>query len=275
MNISGITLLRMAGFHLSVLLVFLTGYSTTALVCFLVLYFTRFWAIAGGYHRYFSHGSYETSRLFQFFLALVGSTAGQKGPLSWATSHIRHHRYSDQPGDPHSPVTGGVFHAYFGWLLARDALPTDEKLMEAWAAYPEILFLNRHHYLGSLGLMAGLYGLGEYLGAHHPELGASGLQLLAWGFVLSTLLILHGACLVNTITHLAGYRRFDTGDHSGNVWWLLPVLWGENWHNNHHQYPVSARTGVVWWEFDPVHGVICFLERLGLVWKVQRNPGAG
>ncbi|BAO44019.1 acyl-CoA desaturase [Thiolapillus brandeum] len=268
-KLSGVTLFRILAFHLSALLVFFTGYSTTALVCFLVLYVTRFWAIAGGYHRYFSHRSYDTSRAFQFLLALAGSSAGQKGPLSWATSHVCHHRYSDQPGDPHSPVTGGVFHAYLGWLLARDALPTDESQVKAWAAYPEILFLNRYHYVGTLGLMIGLYALGEYLAAGYPKLGTSGLQLLVWGFILSTLLILHGACLVNSVTHLTGYRRFDTADQSRNVWWLLPVLWGENWHNNHHHYPCSARTTVAWWELDPVYLGLRLFERLGLVWNVR------
>jgi stearoyl-CoA desaturase (delta-9 desaturase) len=138
----------------------------------------------------------------------VGSSAGQKGPLSCAASHVRHHRYSDQPGDLHSPVIGGVFHACFGWLPA-------------------------------------------------------------WGFILSTLLILHRACLVNTVTYLTGTRCFDTGDQSRSVWWRFPVLWGESWHNNHQQYPRSAPAGVARWEFDFVYLMICALEWLGFVWNVQ------
>ncbi|WP_296714765.1 acyl-CoA desaturase, partial [Thiolapillus sp.] len=254
----------------SLILVFVSGFSLTALLCFLVLYFTRLWAIAGGYHRYFSHRSYETSRWFQFMLAFTGSTAGQKGPLSWATSHNRHHRHSDREGDPHSPVLQDGFHAHLGWLLEKDALPTDKKLEQAYADFPEILFLNRHHYIGTLSLIAALLLLGRFLSAHYPELGTSALQLVSWGFILSTLLILHGTCLVNSVAHMVGSRRFETSDNSRNVWWLFPFMWGENWHNNNHRYPRSASASCSWWEVDGIYLGIRLLEKLGLVWNLHK-----
>ncbi len=272
MNIqfSILSTLRILLFHLSVVLVFVTGFSQTALVCFLLLFTIRMFAISAGYHRYFSHRSFETSRIFQFVLAFIATTAGQKGPLSWATSHINHHRYSDREGDPHSPVLGGWFHAHVGWLLGKGALPTDKTLVKSFMQYPEIVFLNRHHYIGTLSLVIGLALLGEFLSAHYPHLETSALQLVSWGFILSTLLVLHGTFLVNSVTHMYGNRRFDTHDNSRNVWWLLPLMLGENWHHNHHHKPGLATFSTVWWEIDFVYLGIRLLEKLGLVWGVRR-----
>ncbi len=210
------------------------------------------------------------SRWLQFVLTFIGTTAGQKGPLSWATSHIKHHQYADHEGDPHSPVLNSGLYAHFGWILQKDALPTDEKLVKPFMKFPEIVFLNRHHYIGTLSLIVGLALLGGRLSTHYPSLETSALQLVSWGFILPTLIILHGTCVVNSVTHLYGYRRFNTGDYSGNVWWLFPLNIGENWHNNHHHRPRSASTSYAWWEVDLIYLGIMLLEKMGLVWNVQR-----
>ncbi len=243
-----------------------------AFICFLVSYTVRLFSISGVYHRYYSHQSYEMSRWLRFVLTFIGTTAGQKGPLSWATSHIRHHKYSDRKGDPHSPVLRGGLYAHFGWVLEKDALPTDEKLVKSFMKFPEIVFLNRHHYLGALSLIISLALLGGYMSEQYADLGTSALQLVSWGFILPTLIILHGTCVVNSVTHMLGSRRFYTNDNSRNVWWLFPLNIGENWHNNHHHRPHSASTSSVWWELDLIYLGILLLEKTGLAWNVQR-PG--
>jgi stearoyl-CoA desaturase (delta-9 desaturase) len=136
--------------------------------------------------------------------------------------------------------------------------------------FPEIVFLNRHHYIGAVSLIVALTLLGWFLSTHYPELETSALQLVSWGFILPTLIILHGTCIVNSVTHLYGYRRFNTNDNSRNVWWLFPLNIGENWHNNHHQYPRSASTSYAWWEVDLIYLGILILEKAGLVWNVHR-----
>lgn len=269
-----IHVLRISLFHASALLVLVVGWSPTALVVATACYLPRFFAVAAGYHRYFSHRSYRTSRGFQFLLALLGTSTGQKGPLSWATSHVLHHRHADRPGDPHSPVLGGLFHAHLGWLMRPDALPTDLRLVRPFGEYPELVWLNRLHFLGPALLLAGLWGLGSHLREAHPELGTGPGQLVVWGFVVTTLLILHGTCAVNSLGHRFGSQRFPGRDGSRNTWWLFPLTWGENWHNNHHRHPARATTSLSWWEFDPVHRGLLLLEALGLVQDLRGDPGS-
>jgi len=242
----------------------------TALIVSIVSYLVRLFSISGVYHRYYSHRSYEMSRKLQFVLTFIGTTAGQKGPLSWATSHIKHHQYADCERDPHSPVLRSGLYAHFGWILEKDALPTDEKLVKYFLKFPEIVFLNRYHHIGTVSLILALALLGAFLSSYYPELETSALQLVSWGFILPTLIILHGTCVVNSVTHLYGSRRFNTNDHSRNVWWLFPLNIGENWHNNHHQNPRSATTSFVWWEFDFIYLGILALEKIGLVRNVRR-----
>lgn len=257
---------RITLFHASALLVLVVGWSPVALATCGASFTIRLFAVAGGYHRYFSHRSFRTSRAFQFVLAVLGTTSGQKGPLSWATSHRLHHARSDRPGDPHSPVVDGLWYAHLGWLLEPDALPTDPRLEAEYRDQPEIVWLNRLHPLGPLALMALLWVAGE----RAADLGTSGPQLVVWGFVVSTLLVLHGTCLVNSVGHRFGSQRYPGRDGSRNVWWIWPLTLGENWHNNHHADPRAARAGHAWWEVDLIYAGIRLLEAAGLVWDVRR-----
>ncbi|MFK5923700.1 MAG: acyl-CoA desaturase [Verrucomicrobiota bacterium] len=267
---SSISVTRVILFHLSSLFVFVVGWSPVALLVFVLTFFVRLFSIAGGYHRYFSHRSFKTSRWFQFVLALVGTTTGQKGPLSWASSHRDHHRYADTPEDPHSPVIHGWFHAHLGWVLKKRALPTSEKLLKEYSSYPEIEFLNKFHYLGFLVYLIFLYLLGFYLNSKFPELRTSGGQLLIWGGVLSTLFLLHGTCMTNSLTHLIGREDYKTDDSSKNLSWLYFFTFGENWHNTHHKFPGSANTGIRKGQIDFIYIMILALEKLGIVWDVQK-----
>ena len=264
-----ISILRISLFHLSACFVFIVGYSPVTLLLFFMLFFIRLFAIAGGYHRYFSHRSYKTSRVFQFLLAFIGTTTGQKGPLSWATNHRKHHRYADTEADPHSPVVHGWFYAHIGWLLKKGALYTDIGIESEFKQFPEIIFMNRYHSLGFILYIGALYLFGLWIEAVFPESGVTPLQLVVWCGVLNTLLILHATCLINSSGHKPGEKNAETNDNSKNRLLLYPLTLGENWHNTHHQFPWSANTGIRKGQLDLIFYTIKFMEKIGIVWDLK------
>lgn len=246
------------GLHASCLLAFLTGATASDLgVCFALVYL-RLFGITGGYHRYFAHKSFKTSRLFQFVLALLGCSAVQKGPLWWAAGHRRHHLYSDQPGDMHSPRQG-FWYAHQGWIFCGRWDRTELERVPQFACYPELLWLNRWHLAPPLGLALVCFALG-------------GWSALVWGFAVSTVLVWHFTYSINSLAHVWGTVRYDTGDDSRNNFFLALLTLGEGWHNNHHKYMAAARNGFFWWEIDVTFYLLLALERLGLVWDLRRPP---
>jgi len=271
--LSKVNVSRIILFHLSALLVFYVGFSWTALAVFLVSLILRTFGVAAGYHRYFSHRSFKTTRFFQFCLAFLGASSGQKGPLSWVTSHRIHHRTSDTMEDPHSPHRG-FFYGYIGWLLQEGALPTDLALTSDFAKYPELRWINKYHNVGPLAVILLCGFLGAYLNKNFPNLHTGAFQLIIWGFNLSTLASLHGTMLVNTLCHLEPDLQTSTQDHSRNLAWLLPLTFGENWHHNHHRHPKSANCGLQKGQIDFIYWGICFLEKLGLVSEVRDQSSA-
>jgi len=245
--------------HLAVFAAFWTGVTWQALVVCVVLYVVRMFAVTGGYHRYFSHRTYKTGRVFQFILAFLAQSSAQKGALWWAAHHRRHHKHSDQPGDVHSPVLGGFMHSHVGWLFYEGAGDTDLDRIKDFAKYPELRFLDRFHLLPPILLGAACAWL----------FGWSGLII---GFFLSTVLLWHGTFFINSLAHVFGKRRFATTDDSRNNGWLALITLGEGWHNNHHRYQASARNGFYWWEIDVTYYVLKVLSWLGLVWDLRPVP---
>jgi stearoyl-CoA desaturase (delta-9 desaturase) len=210
-----------------------------------------------GYHRYFAHRSFRTSRVMQFLLA-VGCCANlQQGPLWWAVYHRHHHRHSDRPGDPHSPHHGGFWWAYCGWLFVP--LDPDWRTVNDLRRYPELRWLERFWQLPGLLLAALCWWVG-------------GWGVLCVDFCLSAALVFHMTFAVNTFAHLIGSRRYATGDDSRNSLVLAALTMGDGWHNNHHHYPHAAQAGFRWYEIDGAFRLIRVLESLGLVWGVRRVP---
>jgi stearoyl-CoA desaturase (delta-9 desaturase) len=247
--------------HFACLGVFFTGWSLLGLLLCAGVYFVQMFGITAGYHRYFSHRSFKTSRVFQFMLAWLGCSAAQKGPLWWAARHRHHHRASDTPGDAHSPVAHGFWWSHIGWILSPDADGTDEQSVRDLSRYPELRWLDRYHWLPPL-LLAGVCLLvGGWVG-------------LVWGFVVGGVLSHHATFLVNSICHLFGRRRYATADDSRNNALVALATLGEGWHNNHHCHPGSARQGVRWWEIDISYYLICLLAWARLVWDVRTMPPA-
>jgi len=258
--------------HLGCLGVIWTGWSLTAVLVAVFLYFIRMFFVTGFYHRYFCHKAFDTSRGMQFVLGLLGLTAAQRGPLWWAAVHRHHHAYSDEEPDVHSPIQRGFWWAHIGWLTSGRNYPTNYRMVRDWAKYPELVFLNRFDLLGPLLLAVALYGLGAGLAAFAPVLGTNGWQMVVWGFFISTVFVFHATCSINSLTHLFGNRRYETGDDSRNSFMLALLTLGEGWHNNHHRFQRTARQGFYWWEIDITYYLLKMLSLTGLIWNLRAVP---
>lgn len=258
--------------HLSCFLVIWSGVSPIAAAVCALAYFVRMFAITAGYHRLFSHRTYQTSRVFQFLMAFCGASSAQKGPLWWAASHRHHHRHSDTEEDLHSPGLHGIWWAHVGWVLSKERDEADLSLVQDLCAYPELLWLEKYHYVPPLLLMGAAYLFGMGLNAAFPGLHTSGLQMMVWGALISTVFLYHGTFAINSLAHILGNKRFKTGDESRNSLLLALVTLGEGWHNNHHRYPGSERQGFYWWEIDVSHYLLVLLSKFGLVWNLRKPP---
>ncbi|MDE2142064.1 MAG: acyl-CoA desaturase [Elusimicrobia bacterium] len=255
--------------HVCAFAVFWTGWSEAALAAAAATYLIRMFAITGGYHRYFSHASYRTSRAFQFALGWIGASAVQKGPLWWAGHHRGHHLHADTEKDIHSPVREGFWWAHVGWILSDRFDAVDWKAIKEFARFPELRFLDEWFWLPPAVLAAALYVAGAALKRWAPGLDTNGPQMLAWGFAVSTVALYHATFSINSLAHRWGRRRFRTSDESRNNVWLAVITLGEGWHNNHHRCQYSERQGFFWWEVDMTHYALVALAALGVVWDLR------
>ncbi len=235
------------------------GWSWKGAFLAVALYYVRMFGVTGAYHRYFSHRTYRTSRVFQFLLAVLAMTSVQKGVLWWASHHRTHHRHSDQPDDVHSVLQDGFWWSHVGWIVSAKHHETDFSKVKDLARFPELRFLDRYHALVPIAYAAALYLVG-------------GAWALFWGFFVSTTLLWHGTFTINSLTHVFGSQRYRTTDNSRNHWLLALITMGEGWHNNHHYYQRSVRQGFFWWEVDPTFYVLKLLSWLGLVWDLHAPP---
>lgn len=258
--------------HLSCFLVLLVGISPFAVAVAVLLYLLRMFAITGFYHRYFSHKTFKTSRIMQFLFAVVGNSSAQRGPIWWAGHHRHHHRVADTEDDFHSPAKHGFWQSHVGWLLTHDNFRTRKELAGDWMKFPELAWLNRFDTIIPSVLAVALYLCGDFLRRFRPQLKTNGLQLLVWGFSISTVVLFHATATINSLSHLFGSRRYQTPDTSRNNPLLAMLTLGEGWHNNHHYYAVSARQGFFWYEIDITWMILKILEKLGLIWDLRPVP---
>lgn len=258
--------------HVACLGVLLVGWSPAAVLVAIVLYALRMFAITAFYHRYFSHKAFKTSRAVQFFFALLGASAVQRGPLWWASHHRHHHRTSDTHEDNHSPEQSHFIWSHMGWFLCDRYFSTRHEYIKDFARYPELRFIDRFDVLMPLLLAILLFVVGELLHAYSPELGTNGWQFVVWGFVISTVVLYHCTFTINSIAHRFGKRAYPTKDNSRNNFWLAILTFGEGWHNNHHYYPGSARQGFRWWQIDISYYLLVTLSWFGLIWDIRPVP---
>ena len=234
--------------------------------------------ITVGFHRLLTHRSFQTSKPIEYAFAVFGSMAVQGPVISWVADHRKHHAHTDEEGDPHSPHVGhegglrgmlsGLWHAHAGWLMSTQGradwkrfapdLYEDAGMRAIGRGFVPLVLISL-----ALPALAGYLVSGTLAGA------ATGLL---WGGLVRIFFVHHVTWSVNSVCHFFGRRRFDTDDHSTNVFWLaLPSL-GESWHHNHHAFPRSATHGLRRGELDPSAAIIAMMEKLGLARNVIRIP---
>jgi stearoyl-CoA desaturase (delta-9 desaturase) len=236
-----------------------TGVTWEAVWVGLGLYVIRMFGVTAGYHRYFSHRSYKTSRGGQFLLASLAQSSAQRGALWWAAIHRHHHLHSDTPEDIHSPEHMGFWGSHVGWIFRPKRNSADYTSIRDFTQYPELVFLNRFHLIPAIVLAVAMFLWGGWV-------------MLVVGFFWSTVLLYHGTFLINSLAHVMGSQRYVTGDDSRNNFLLAVLTLGEGWHNNHHHYQSATAQGWRWYEFDPTYYVLKVLSWLGIVWDLRAPP---
>ncbi len=245
--------------HVMALLSFLFPFDSTMFWLIVGSYYLRMFGVTAGYHRYFSHRSYKTSRAFQFVMAFLAETSAQKGILWWAAHHRHHHKHSDEALDLHSPARDGFWYAQVGWILDKSTEETNWKYIQDYAKYPELRWLNKHFLVPPTLYALALTAIWGWAG-------------LFWGFFFSTILLYHGTFLINSLCHVIGKKRYDSGDDSKNSLFLAILTCGEGWHNNHHYYQATANQGWFWWEIDVSYYILKVLSWVGIVWDLRVPP---
>lgn len=275
-RLSWASILYIGGIHVLALLALVPSlFSWSGLVvCLVMHWFTGGIGICLIYHRLLTHRSFKLRpRWLEYPLTAIGCMASEGGPIGWVADHRRHHAYSDEEMDTHSPLRG-LFWAHMGWFMVIDENSRhDDAYFKRWA--PDLFrdgglrWLERYFIAFPLGLFALTYAAGQWY-------GGLGLSWLVWGGFVRTLFVWHTTWLVNSASHVWGYRTHATRDQSTNLWWCAALTYGEGWHNNHHAFQTSARHGLDWWEVDPTYMTIKAMEMVGLATdlklpKVRKN----
>jgi stearoyl-CoA desaturase (Delta-9 desaturase) len=249
---------------------------TSDLIVFAIVYPLTGLGITVGFHRHLTHRAFKAKTPVRAALAILGSAAVEGPVISWVADHRKHHAFSDEPGDPHSPhvdhgvglrgALRGLAHAHLGWLYDHSQRALKTRYAPDLMKDPLIRFVDRTFVLWVLAGLAVPFGLGWAIGG---SLHAA-LTGLLWGGLVRMFVLHHVTYSINSLCHFFGRRDYDTGDESRNLAWLAPLSFGESWHNNHHAFPTSARHGLRLWQVDPGAALIWALEKLGLAWDVVR-----
>lgn len=256
--------------HAACAAVWWVGWSGIALWVALGSYAVRAFAISAFFHRGLAHRAFRTGRIVQFVFAFLGTAATQRGPLWWVAHHRNHHAHADDRGDPHDS-TRGFWWSHMGWFLCRAAFDTRIERVPDLARFPELRWLNRYDLVPPVFCAVAMFALGEALRSVYPQ--TNGWQMLVWGYVVATVVLMHATFLVNSVGHRHGRRPWETRDRSRNSWWLAAITMGEGWHNNHHRHSASARLGLRWWELDPAYAVLRAMAWVGLVRDLKTVSG--
>ena len=238
-----------------------------------ILYLVSGFGVAVGLHRYFTHGSFKTSRWLRVTLAVAGSLALEGSIIQWAADHRRHHAYADREGDPHSPwrygatargLAKGLFFAHCGWLFRRQVSNRD-RFAPDLLADRDLRTVDRL-YLPLVSLLAP-----PLVGGLVTWSWQGALSAFFWASLVRIALLHHVTWSINSICHVYGERPFATrnADRAANFWPLAILSFGESWHNSHHADPTCARHGVLRGQLDPAGRLIWLLEKAGWVYDVR------
>lgn len=263
------------GFIAAIVLLWNNGVNWLDLAIMAGMYLFTGMGVTVGYHRLFTHRSFETKEWVRVLLAIAGSMSVQGAPIHWVADHRKHHRFSDHEGDPHSPHTHehsgvkgvfvGMYHSHVGWLFSREQRASASRYAPDLKKDPKIVQVDRHFFLWvMLGLLIP-FALGWAIGG---TLWA-GFTAFIWGGLARIFLQHHATWSVNSVCHMYGGQPFETGDESTNNWAVAFVSLGEGWHHNHHAFPTSARHGLTGRQIDPAWMFISGLEKTRLAWNVR------
>lgn len=216
-----------------------------------------------GYHRLLTHRSLQVPKPLEYAIALIGAMAVQGGPIFWVSGHRAHHLHTeDLDKDPYS-ARRGFWWSHMGWLFYQRPEVFDYNIYRQYAPDLEkqafYRWLDRYFVLLQIPLGIGLYLLG-------------GWSFVIYGIFVRAVTLWHSTWLINSATHMTGYRNHDSDDNSRNLWWAAILTYGEGWHNNHHAYPNVAKAGWKWWEIDMTWWAIVLLQKLGLARRVVMPP---
>ena len=272
--------------HILALLAFLPWFFswTGVIVTVIGLYLFGMIGVGLGFHRLLTHRGFTCPKWFEHGLAILGVCSLEDTPARWVATHRHHHVHADKERDPHSPLVNFLW-AHVGWMMFKNRDLMRLSLCERYARDvlrdPFYARLENRSFWALIVLaswllyFAGGFAVELWLGGTVYQALQFGLSLLVWGVFVRTVLVWHVTWSVNSVTHLWGYRNYETRESSRNNFFIAIVAMGEGWHNNHHAYPQSARHGHKRWEIDQIWLVIRFLERIGLVSNVvtPATPG--
>jgi len=234
-----------------------------------------------GFHRLLTHRAFEASPATRGVLAALGSMSVQGAVIHWVADHRKHHAFTDEEGDPHSPhteggtgwrrVVRGIWHSHMGWLFDRGERASASRFARDLKNDPVITFVDRWFPVWALLGLALPFAAGLALSGGSWR---AGLTAMIWGGLVRTFLLHHATWSVNSICHIYGRRPFALEDESRNNWLVSLVSLGEGWHHNHHAFPISAKHGLERGQFDPSYWVIVVMEKLGLARNVRRPTAA-
>lgn len=256
-------------YHACAIALSLLFFTWSGLVIGVVLYAITGLGITVGYHRLLTHSGFKTWRWVRWLAAFIGGLAGQGHAIQWCAIHRMHHKHSDAEGDPHSPTHGYIWS--HTWWLMTPFTPTERR--EQYKAFvPDLLqdvgmvFLMNTYVVWHLLSMLLLYAFGHFTAGWQL-----GLSWLLWGYFLRLTFLLHCTWLVNSLSHISGYRLYNTADKSRNNWLVALLAFGEGWHNNHHGKPTACNHARCWWEYlyDPSYWIIWCMKKIGLAWDLK------
>jgi stearoyl-CoA desaturase (delta-9 desaturase) len=266
-----------AGVVLAAILLWNSFLGVRDLLIFAGMYLLSAVGITVGFHRLLTHRAFQTHSWIRHLLAILGSMSLQGPVIDWVADHRKHHTFTDEEGDPHSPhaghgaglhgMLGGLWHAHVGWLFESHGQASSRRFAPDLLEDSTMRRINRSFPGIALLTLALPFLLGFTLSGGSLR---AALTALLWGGLVRIFLVHHVTWSINSICHFFGTRRFATEDQSTNVFWLaLPSL-GEAWHHNHHAFPRSAFHGLRWYELDPSGWLILAMARVGLAWDVVR-----
>ncbi|HED52602.1 MAG TPA: acyl-CoA desaturase [Phycisphaerales bacterium] len=266
-------ILPFIGLIVAIVLLWNIAFNWVHLVILVGMYLATAIGITVGYHRFFTHSSFKTSRPVAAILAILGSMAVEGSVLQWVATHRCHHQNSDGEDDPHSPhdhgdrlrdMIRGMWHAHMGWILSSNR-KNIEKYSRDLRRQPLIRWMSR---LFPLWVVVGLM-IPAALGGLFTMSWSGVLLGFIWGGLVRIFLVHHVTWSINSVCHIWGTKPFNSHDESRNNAIFGVLALGEGWHNNHHAFPTSARHGLRWWQLDVSYIIIWAMSKVGLASDVR------